>query len=244
VARALSHFWKLTAPESKIAVNILRQAVERYPGYAPAHSMLAYALLVSAHVGWIDSGEDLELAARLAHRAMDLDESDPWAHMALGHLAFRRHQTDEAVRYFRAALDLNPNFAAAYGYVGWALVFNGQSEEALQYFDQSMRLSPRDPLHGFFFAGISAAHYLAGRYLEAVKFGRQAVQLRPGILGGHRILCASLAQAGQIEEANAAMSTLRQLHPTMSIAWIKKSVPYTDEPMAKFLEGLRKVGLE
>jgi TolB-like protein/class 3 adenylate cyclase len=244
VARALSHFWKLTAPESKTAIVILRQAVERHPGYAPAHSMLAFALLVSAHVGWIDSGEDRELAARLAHRAMDLDDSDPWAHMALGYLAIRGHQTDEAVRHFRAALDLNPNFAAAYGYVGWALVFNGQSEEALRYFDQSIRLSPRDPLHGFFFAGISAAHYLAGRFTEAIKFGRQAVQLRPGILGGHRILCASLAQAGQIEEARAAMSTLRQLHPTMTIAWIKESVPYTTEPMARFLEGLRKAGLE
>ncbi len=47
VARALSHFWKLTAAESEAAIAILRQAVQRYPNYAPAHSMLAFALLVS-----------------------------------------------------------------------------------------------------------------------------------------------------------------------------------------------------
>jgi hypothetical protein len=62
-------------------------------------------------------------------------------------------------------------------------------------------------------------------------------------LGGHRILCASLAQAGQIEEAKSALTTLRKLHPDISIAWIKQSVPYTAEPMEHFLEGLRKAGL-
>ncbi len=211
VARALSHFWKLTAAESETAVTILRQAVQRHPNHA--------------------------------HRAAALDESDPWAHMALGYLAFTERQTEEAVRHFQAALDLNPNFAAAHGYVGWTLVFDGQSEEALRHFEQAMRMSPRDPLNGFFSAGVSAAHYFAGRYPEAVKWAQQAVQLRPGILGGHRILCASLAQAGLIEEAKSAMSHLRQLHPTLSIAWIKQSVPYTREPMARFLEGLRKAGL-
>src|SRR4030095_16482127 len=105
-------------------------------------------------------------------------------------------------------------------------------------------MSHRDPLHGFFSAGISAAHYLASHYSEAVKWGRQAVQLRPGILGGYRILCASLAQAGDIEEARVVLSQLRQLHPSVSIAWIERNVPYTSEPMNKFLEGLRKAGLQ
>jgi Flp pilus assembly protein TadD len=138
---------------------------------------------------------------------------------------------------------LNPNFAAAYGYLGWALAFDGQSEEALPRFNQAMRMSPCDPLNSFFSGGKSAAHYLAGRYSEAVKWGRQAEQLRPGNLGGHRILCASLAQAGLIEEAKSAISHLRVLHPTLSVAWIKQSVPYTPAPMAHFLEGLRKAEL-
>jgi adenylate cyclase len=243
VARALSHFWKLTAAESDTAISILCQAVERYPNYAPAHSMLAFALLVATHVGWIPGGGDREFATRLAHRAAELDDSDPWAQMALGYLALTRRKTDEAVRRFHAALELNPNFAAAQGYIGWALVFDGQSEEALRRFEQAMRMSPRDPLNGFFSAGVGAAHYFAGRYTEAIKWGRLAVQLRPGILGGHRILIASLAQAGQMEEAKAALNTLRQLHPDVSLAWIREWVPYTAKPMESFLDGLRKAGL-
>ena len=243
VARALSHFWKLTAAESATAIGILRQAVQRHPDYAPAHSMLAFAILVSAYVGWIPAGADRDLAAQLASRAIELDDSDPWAHLALGYFAFTGRQTDEAVRHFEAALNLNPNFAAAAGSIGFALALDGQSDVAISHFEQAMRMSPRDPFNSFFFVGIAAAHYLASRYSEAIKWSRQAVQLRPGYLGAHRIQCASLAQAGQIEDANMAMSALRQLQPDLSIARIKQSVPYTTGPMAHFLEGMRKAGL-
>jgi hypothetical protein len=53
-----------------------------------------------------------------------------------------------------------------------------------------------------------------------------------------------LAQAGQIEEARATLDHLKELHSDISIAWIEKHVPYTAGPMSKFLEGMRKAGLE
>ena len=40
------------------------------------------------------------------------------------------------------------------------------------------------------------------------------------------------------------MNQLRQLQPGISIDWIKQSVPYTARPMAQFLEGMRKAGLQ
>ena len=99
VARALSHLWKLTKSESKIAITLLREAAARYPNYAPAHSMQAFALLVSGHMGWIPSLADKASASAspLAHRALELDDNDPWGHVALGYLAITDRQTDEAV---------------------------------------------------------------------------------------------------------------------------------------------------
>jgi len=243
VARALSHFWKLTAAESEKAIAILRQAVQRHPNHPPAHSMLAFALLLSNFMGWTPPGSDKEFAGTLAHRAVELDESDPWAHLALAFLAFIGRHTDEAVRHFRDALDLNQNFPAAVGFMAFALAFDGRSKEAIRLFEQGLRMSPRDPFTGFFYGGLSAAYYMAGRYREATEWARKAVQLRPEILGAHRCSCASLAQAGQTKEATAAMSTLRNLQPNLSIAWIKQSVPYTAEPMERFLDGMRKAGL-
>jgi TolB-like protein len=243
VARALSHLWKLTAADTSTAILILRRAVERFSNYAPAHSMLASALLASGYVGWIPAGTDLEFAAKLARRAAELDDSDPWAHLALGYFEFAGRHTEEAVRHFGTALDLNPNFAAAAGAIGFALAFDGRSDEAIRRFEQALRMSPRDPRSASFFAGIAVAHYLAGRYIEGIKWAKQAVQLRSGFAGAHRILCASLAQAGQADEAREAMSTLRSLQPDISIARIRESVPFTAGPMERILEGMRKAGV-
>ena len=105
-------------------------------------------------------------------------------------------------------------------------------------------MSPHDPQNAIFNVGLAVAHYLAGRYTEAVGFGRKALQLRDGMTGGHRIYCASLAQAGQIDEARSALARLKELQPEISIAWIEKYVPYTPGPMPQFLEGMRKAGLQ
>jgi tetratricopeptide (TPR) repeat protein len=244
VMRALTQYWRMTTQESETAIDMLRTAVQRYPDYGPAHSLLAFALLVSGHVGWIYESRDYEYAARLAHRAIELDHEDPWAHLALGYLAFSKRQTDDSVREFMRALDLNPNFSTAYGYLGWALVFDGQSEEAIRYFQQALRMSPNDPLKAFFYSGNCVAHYYAHRYEEAIEWGRRAIGERSGFAAAQRILCASLAQAGRIAETQTAMARLREMQPNISIAWIEQHVPYTARAMPQFLDGMRKAGLK
>jgi hypothetical protein len=53
-----------------------------------------------------------------------------------------------------------------------------------------------------------------------------------------------LAQAGQIDEARGVLARLQELQPEDSIAWIERNIPYTPGPMAKFLDGKRKAGLQ
>jgi Flp pilus assembly protein TadD len=105
-------------------------------------------------------------------------------------------------------------------------------------------MSPHDPQNALLNAALAAAHYQADRYAQAVSFGRKAIQQRFELTNGHRIYVASLAQAGRIDDARAALAQLQELHPDNSIAWIKHNVPYTPGPMAKFLEGFRKAGLQ
>ena len=159
---ANSLFWRLTKAEGQAAVAILRQVVERYPTYAPAHSMLAFMLLVSRQVGWIVIEPQLKEPAALAARAAELDDSDPWAYLALGCVAFTHRHTEDAAQQFRRAIDLNPNFAAAHGYFGWAYALDGQSDRAIPHLEQAMRMSPHDPMNALFNVGLAAAHYLAG----------------------------------------------------------------------------------
>lgn len=154
-----------------------------------------------------------------------------------------RH-TDEAVEEFQRALDLNPNFAAAHGYLGYTLALAGRSDQAIPHLETAIRLSPQDPQNAIFYTGLGAAHYLAGRYAEAVGFGRKAIQQRFQITVGHRPYIVSLAQAGRIDEARAALARLKELQPEISIAWCEKHIPATPSVMAKYLEGMRKAGLQ
>jgi adenylate cyclase len=105
-------------------------------------------------------------------------------------------------------------------------------------------MSPHDPQNAIFNVALAGAHYLAGRYSQAIGFGHKAMQQRFGLTNGHRIYVASLAQAGRIDEAGIALAQLQELHPVNSIAWIERNIPYTPAPMAKFLEGMRKAGLQ
>jgi TolB-like protein/Flp pilus assembly protein TadD len=244
VMQATSLFWRLTKTEGEAAIAMLKQAVERYPGYAPAHSMLAFAMLTSRLLGWALIAPQVKEAETLAARAAELDDSDPWAHLALGYVAHTMRRTDAAAEEYQRAIDLNLNFAAAHGYLGLTLALAGRTDEAITHLEQAIRMSPHDPQNAIFNMALAVAHYLAGRYTEAITFGRKAVQQRDGTTAGHRIYIASLAQAGQIEEARMALQHLRELMPNISIAWCEQHVPYTPGPMAKFLDGLHKAGLE
>lgn len=122
--------------------------------------------------------------------------NDPWAHLALGYADFLLRRTDHAVEEFRRALEINPNFAAAHGYLGSALAFDGQYDQAIPHSEVALRMSPHDPQNAIFNVGLAAAHYLAGRFADAVGCARKAVQQRSAWPPAYRIYCASLAQVG------------------------------------------------
>jgi len=245
VIHANSLFWRMTDSESTAAIDMLERAIKRFPNYAPAYSMLAFMLLVSSHLIVTPSmGNQLARAPELGARAAELDDSDPWAHLALGYVAFMQRRMAESTAEFQRALQLNPNFAAAHGYLGWALSFDGQSDNAMVHLQEALRMSPHDPQNAIFHVGVAISHYMAGRYDDPIAACRIAFQQRAGMARGTRVYIASLAQAGRVEEARVALARMKETHPGLSIAWIEQNVPYTPDAMAKFLDGMRKAGLQ
>ncbi len=244
VMRALAKFWRITKTDSEEAIGLLRQAVERHPDYGPAHSMLAFVLSFSGHMGWIPVDDARELARPAARRAVMIDDADPWAHLGLGYLHIIDRQTDYAVTEFKRAIELNANSAAAHGFLGAALALGGHSEEAIPELEQAMRLSPQDPQNAYFVHCIAVAHYLAGHYEQAVDWARRSVQMRSDFIPAHRMLCASLAQHGLIDEATVLLSRIRELQPDISRSLLERASPLaTPSDMAHFLEGMHKAGL-
>lgn len=245
VMRARSHYWRMTPSESGIAVDLLRDAVARYPTYAPAHSLLSFALLFNRSMGWIPVLGVLDEARGCAHRAADIDDLDPWVHVSLGYLAVVDRDTDQALGHFDRAIALNPNFAAAMGWKGVAAAYGGRSEEAVSNIESSIRLSPHDPQNPIFIAAKGMAYYLAGRYDMALSCTRQAIPMRPNFVAGLRIYCAALAKANDIAQANEVLARIRLLQPGLSCSTLRLTVPYArPQDMEHFLDGLRAAGLQ
>jgi TolB-like protein/Flp pilus assembly protein TadD len=244
VARAQMHFWRLTRPDYETAIDILTQAVAAHPDYAPARSLLAFCSVFAAHMGWVSRDQRL-LVSEHAIRATVLDDRDPWGHIALGYLALMERRTEESIAAFRRAVNLNPNSAAGRYHLGHGLAFAGQDREAIEQAEEAIRLSPLDPMMALFLGAIAVAYYVSGRYVEALRYTTDAVRLRPGFQGAQRMRCASLAQAGRIDEARSLLAIVRREQPQLSIDWIRASVPYqTPDLMERFLDGMRKAGLD
>jgi TolB-like protein/DNA-binding winged helix-turn-helix (wHTH) protein len=244
VARAHTRVWRMSQPDFDAAIGGLEVAVQTYPDYAAARSLLAFSLLFAVHMGWRDRARELRRGHAHALRAIALDDHDPWGHIARGYEALMGRRAEESIAAFRRAVDLNPNSAAAHGHLGHGLAFAGRDREAIRHADKAVRLSPFDPMMALFLGTIAVAHYLAGRYSEGLRFANEAAQVRPGFHGANRLRCASLARIGRISEARSLLATVRAEQPQLSLGWIRANVPYqTSELMERFLEGMRMAGL-
>jgi Flp pilus assembly protein TadD len=135
--------------------------------------------------------------------------------------------------------------AAAHAHLGRGLAFAGQDREAIEHSEEAMRLSPLDPMMALWFGAMAVAHFAARRYAQSSHYTTEALRLRPGFQGAHRLHCASLALEGRIDEARTYLATVRREQPQLSLDWITANVPYqTPELMQRFLDGMRKAGLE
>ncbi len=127
---------------------------------------------------------------------------------------------------------------------GWVGIYRGEPEVAIEQFARAMRLSPLDPQIIAMQAGTAFAHLLAGRFDEASSWSERAMWERTNYMTPLRIAAASNALAGRLPEAKRAMTSLRNLDPTMRINNVKDWAPLRrPEDLARLEEGLRKAGL-
>jgi TolB-like protein len=237
VARARAHVWRLSHSDYAVAIEALQD-------YAPAHGLLGFCLVFAAHMGWIDRDQGLVPGRQHASRAIALDDRDSWGHVALGYCAMMERRAEDSIAALRQAVKLNPNSAAAHAHLSRGLAFAGEHREAIEHAEEAIRLSPLDPDMALFLGGLAIANFAARRYADAVKFASEAVRLRPSFTGVRRMRCASLAQAGKIDEASSLLAALRREQPQLSMDWLRANVPYqTAELMARYLDAFRKAGL-
>jgi hypothetical protein len=83
--RARTQTWLLTKESNAQSHSLLRLAVEIEPGFAAAYSFIAFNHVMEYVNHWTDDIEQsLEAGLAMARKAVELDDSEPMAHFALG----------------------------------------------------------------------------------------------------------------------------------------------------------------
>src|SRR5262249_34570441 len=116
VARALSHFWRVTREDNLLAQRLLEQAIAIDPDYAQALAVLAVSHAFGGHMGWQDAAAAVPVVERAALEAVRADAEDPWAHLALATAYLHLGRFDDSLAEFEIALSLNSNFSLPQGY--------------------------------------------------------------------------------------------------------------------------------
>jgi TolB-like protein len=244
--RGLAGIHRWTREGNDDALTNLYRAIELDPNFAAAFGLAARCYVQRRSGGWVtDLPHAVAEAEKLARRAAALGTDDAvalcTAGFALGDLVEDVESGDALINQ---ALELNPNLAWAWVFSAWVKASVGQTEVAIQHATRATRLSPRDRQRWSMYAALGFAHFIAGRYTEALTCVDVAVREQPEFLLSKCIAAASAALAGRLEEAQEAMRSVRRIDPTLRISNLRNLQPIKrPEDFARWQEGLRMAGL-
>jgi TolB-like protein/class 3 adenylate cyclase/Tfp pilus assembly protein PilF len=244
--RGMAAMHLLKREGSDEALTHFDRAIQLDSRYAAAHGMAArcYAMRKMAH--WMKDGKQESIeAVRLARRAVELGPDDE---VALCTAAFAlndfANEFSVADALTERALSLNPNLAWAWLFSGWIKVSLGDTESAIKRLEQAMRLSPQDPQIYSMQSATAFAHFIAGRYLDALSIAKKAMSERPNLILPICIATASAALAGKTDEAQRLLASLDKLEPELSVSNLTNVFSFLrTEDFERWVDGLRKAGL-
>ncbi|GAC1684786.1 MAG: hypothetical protein PVS2B2_23780 [Candidatus Acidiferrum sp.] len=136
-------YWQQRTPEALAkSRDLFTQAIAKDPNYANAYVGLAdYWGVVGDYVP-IPQSEIVPKAKAAASRALELDESLPAAHAALGQAHFLSWEWADWQKEFLRAIELDPNFANAHHWYGLQSTWIGHSQEGIAHLKRAVELEP------------------------------------------------------------------------------------------------------
>src|SRR5215203_3300433 len=242
---ALAIMRTLTREGVDNALRLYSASIASDPDFAAAYEWAAMCYSIRKSRNWlVDTDQQISEATRLARRAVYLGADDGVALCYGGHtLSYVGGDLQAGARASERAVALNPNLAPALWSSAFANIWDGRPELALERLTRAVRLSPVDPEIPWFHAAIAHAHFHAERYEEAVMWASKSMAAGD-IIDGARVLAAALGHLGRREEAEAAVTKLRQIDPILCVSTLHRVLgPYRPEGLERYRVGLRRAGL-
>jgi eukaryotic-like serine/threonine-protein kinase len=182
------HFhWKVTPDSMELARQFYEQAIALDPRYALAHAAYADYLVGRAVMGMTPAHEAMPAARTLAKKALEVDPLLPEGHVILCFVAAAYdYNWNEAGQQYALAMREDSPSAWAHMCCGWAyLLGSGRRHEAVKELELAVM---KDPLHLTCRVIQATCLGAVGRYAEAEKHLRDAIDLNPNFFWAHNFL--------------------------------------------------------
>jgi len=178
--------------------------------------------------------------------AARIDPKRTIVHMKLGDLHAAQGRHDAARAEFERALELDPSNAYALDRLALEDIYAGEPEAAQAKLERALQLNPDD---AYQIDGDTALmRFNQGQDDAALAAIRQAVTIKSGGPWAWIYLTGLLQLTGHPDEAQAALATLRQLNPHVTIAKLRLADKNTSqryrEPQERLYAALKAAGLE
>jgi len=232
----------VTAPDSYAhAREMLERAIAVDPRYSDADTMLGFVYLLQYQWQWTSDPHSVDKSEELAHRAIELNGSNPDAYALLGCVMAFRQRLAEAIAAGKRAIALDSNNARAFLALAGILDSARQPEEALSYAQRGMRLEPNHPEDFLWEMGV--AYNQMEHYPEAVQALKKANANNPWV---HIDLIYSYTELGREPEAQMEAAEVWRLAPNFSLELARRHFSiFLDGPKGRhYLDDLRKAGLQ
>lgn len=246
VMRAFPHLWAHRAQDNAEAIALLDKALALEPNYGLAAALAAWAHGQQVAYNWTsDFDSERGHAQALIEQAIMWVHDDPTALTAIASAMMQvGSDVAQAAAFADQALALDPNHAWAWMRRGFGQVYLGNPEEGLLALERSARLSPLDPFAFNVHLGMGLAHFAAGRPSLAVRFARQALSERPGLVWPYRDLAVYLAHAGDLAAARDSLLRFTGEHRGVTLAGVGDSLRFMEPGLhGRYVDGLSKAGL-
>jgi TolB-like protein/Tfp pilus assembly protein PilF len=196
------HHWNQWTEEGFYkAIEYFRQAVEKDPSYALAHTGLADSYVLLGWNSYLPPKEAFPKGKTAATAALQLDPNLAEAHSSLAAVLWLHDwQWQEAETEFKRSLELCPSYPTVNHWYAEYVMTMGRHGEAMARMKKTQDL---DPLWLIINVAVGWAFYNARRYDEAVEQLRRTIELDPNYPVTYWILGVVLRKTGRHELAIA-----------------------------------------